>query len=264
MAVRIAHASIDENKKTTGGTAGDQTGKEVCVRSWYSGGWEFVARPKNQVLAENIDTAAEAGCNNPNVGYDQGGRNTLLNAAKAVDFDLSKIANACESDCSSFVSVCVRAALGWNFYTGNAPTTRTLKSVLKGTGEFEILEDSKYLTSDKYLRRGDILCKAGSHTVMVLDNGSAASTQVSAPAAATTSKVDYTMEMRKLKKGCTGEDVKALQILLIGRGYDCGKYGADGDFGAATDKAVRAFQKDKGQTVDGVAGKATMSGLLGV
>ena len=150
MAVRIAHASIDENKKTTGGTAGDQTGKEVCVRNWYSGGWEFVARPKNQVVAENIATAAEAGCNNPNVGYDQGGRNTLLNAAKAVDFDLSKIANACEADCSSFVSVCVRAALGRDFYTGNAPTTRTLKNVLKGTGGFEILEDSKYLTSDSY------------------------------------------------------------------------------------------------------------------
>ena len=264
MAVKIGHASIDENKQVKGGDAGDQTGKEVCVRNWYSGGWEFVARPKDQVVAENIATAAEAGCNNPNVGYDQGGRNTLFNEAKAVGFDLSKIANPCESDCSSFVSVCVRAALGRDFYTGNAPTTRTLKNALKGTGEFEILEDSKYLTSDKYLRRGDILCKSGSHTVMVLENGSAASTQVSTTADTTTSKVDYTMEMRKLKKGCTGEDVKALQILLIGRGYDCGKCGADGDFGAATDKAVRAFQKDKGQTVDGVAGKATMSGLLGV
>ena len=264
MTVKIGHASGDENKGIKGGTAGDQTGKEVCVRSWYSGGWEFVARPKDQAVAEKIAASAEAGCSNPNVGYDQGGRNTLLNAAKAVDFDLSKIANACEADCSSFVSVCVRAALGRDFYTGNAPTTRTLKNVLKGTGGFEILEDSKYLTSDKYLRRGDILCKAGSHTVMVLENGSAASTQVSTPATTTTSKVDYTMEMRNLKKGCTGEDVRALQILLIGRGYSCGKCGADGDFGAATDKAVRAYQKDKGLTVDGIAGKATMSGLLGV
>ena len=79
-----------------------------------------------------------------------------------------------------------------------------------------------------------------------------------------TKKGDYTMNMRNLQKGCIGEDVKALQILLIGRGYSCGSYGADGDFGGATDKAVRAYQKDKGLVVDGIAGKNTMSRLLGV
>jgi peptidoglycan hydrolase-like protein with peptidoglycan-binding domain len=67
-----------------------------------------------------------------------------------------------------------------------------------------------------------------------------------------------------LKLGVKGETVRALQILLIGKGYDCGKYGADGDFGTATDKAVRAYQKDKGLTVDAIAGKDTMTSLLGV
>lgn len=80
----------------------------------------------------------------------------------------------------------------------------------------------------------------------------------------TETKGDYTMEMRNLKKGCKGEDVKALQILLIGRGYSCGKYGADGDFGSGTEKAVKAYQKDKKLEVDGIAGKQTMSSLLGV
>lgn len=79
----------------------------------------------------------------------------------------------------------------------------------------------------------------------------------------TTNKGDYTMEMRNLKKGCKGEDVRALQILLIGRGYSCGGSGADGDFGSNTDKAVRAYQKAKGLTQDGIAGKNTMSSLLG-
>ena len=32
--IRLAHASIDENGKVSGGAAGDQTGKEVCIRSW--------------------------------------------------------------------------------------------------------------------------------------------------------------------------------------------------------------------------------------
>lgn len=79
----------------------------------------------------------------------------------------------------------------------------------------------------------------------------------------TTAKGDYTMEMRNLKKGCKGEDVRALQILLIGRGYSCGSYGADGSFGGATDTAVRKYQKAKGLEVDGVAGKNTMGSLLG-
>lgn len=79
----------------------------------------------------------------------------------------------------------------------------------------------------------------------------------------TKTKGDYTMEMRNLKKGCKGEDVRALQILLIGRGYSCGSKGADGDFGSNTDSAVRRYQKAKGLEVDGIAGKNTMSSLLG-
>lgn len=77
-------------------------------------------------------------------------------------------------------------------------------------------------------------------------------------------KGDFTLEMRNLKKGCEGADVQALQILLNGKGYKCGS--ADGIFGTKTDKAVRAYQGDSDGTlaVDGIAGKATMSALLGV
>ena len=75
---------------------------------------------------------------------------------------------------------------------------------------------------------------------------------------------DYTLEMRNLKKGCKGEDVCALQILLIGNGFSCGKYGADGDFGAATDSAVREYQLKNRLVVDGIAGANTMKKLLGI
>ena len=78
----------------------------------------------------------------------------------------------------------------------------------------------------------------------------------------TTTKGDYTMEMTNLKKGMSGENVRALQILLNGRGYSCGS--ADGVFGAKTETAVVKFQKAKGLTQDGIAGKNTMSALLGV
>lgn len=59
---------------------------------------------------------------------------------------------------------------------------------------------------------------------------------------------------RTLRDGDEGEDVKALQTNLIRLGYDCGKWGADGDFGDATEIAVEKFQKDHGLTVDGIYG----------
>ena len=77
-------------------------------------------------------------------------------------------------------------------------------------------------------------------------------------------KGEYTMEMRNLANGDTGEDVRALQILLIGRGYSCGYSGADGIFGGNTDTAVRQYQQDNGLDIDGIAGKNTMGRLLGV
>ena len=76
------------------------------------------------------------------------------------------------------------------------------------------------------------------------------------------------VEVNVLKKGAKGDDVKAMQILLMGYGYKMennGKtYGADGSFGAATDKTLRTFQKDKKLTVDGICGPDTWSKLLGV
>ena len=173
MAVRIGHASGDENRKAKGGAAGDQTGRELRISSWYNGGWQFVARAKDPEVAERIAAAAEAGCANECIGYDQSQRNTLNTQAKKVGYDLSKITTKCETDCSAFVSVCVQAAgVDVPYSYGNAPTTSNLKNVLNKTGAFDILTDSKYLIGPNYLRRGDILCKAASHTVMVLDGGS--------------------------------------------------------------------------------------------
>ncbi len=82
-----------------------------------------------------------------------------------------------------------------------------------------------------------------------------------APAATQSQKGDYTMEMKNLQKGMSGENVRALQILLNGNGYNSGA--ADGIFGAKTDAAVRAYQKAQSLQADGIAGKNTMGRLLG-
>lgn len=43
---KIAHASLNEKGKITGGEPGDQTGKEICIRSFYtpSYGWKYHLR----------------------------------------------------------------------------------------------------------------------------------------------------------------------------------------------------------------------------
>ena len=45
--VQIVHASINENGTTTGGKTGDQTGKEICIRSYYNKNWDCVLRYMN-------------------------------------------------------------------------------------------------------------------------------------------------------------------------------------------------------------------------
>ena len=74
----------------------------------------------------------------------------------------------------------------------------------------------------------------------------------------------YELSFRTLKYGSKGEDVKALQILLMGNGCSCGKRGADGDFGIATENAVKKYQRKVGLTADGIAGPLTWSSLLGI
>ena len=71
------------------------------------------------------------------------------------------------------------------------------------------------------------------------------------------------VKLETLKKGSESASVKALQTLLIGYGYDCGKHGADGDFGADTERAVCDYQKKEKLTVDGEVGRNTWTKLLG-
>ena len=80
----------------------------------------------------------------------------------------------------------------------------------------------------------------------------------------TNKKGTVEVKVSVLKKGAKGEQVKALQMLLIGNGVSCGKSGVDGSFGGDTDKAVRTYQKKKGLEVDGSVGSNTWNKLLGV
>lgn len=187
MAVRIAHASISENGNAGWdgkAKAGDQTGREVCTRDWYNKPWKAVIRPNDAAVAEKIAKAAEQGAANNKIGYDQSQRTTLYNQAKAHGWDLSKITEACETDCSAFVAVCVNAAgiaVSKDIYTGNELTA------LKNTGKFTVYTDSAHVAKSENLKRGDILLGDG-HTAMVISNGQAAVSTPQPQPAATTNK----------------------------------------------------------------------------
>lgn len=66
---------------------------------------------------------------------------------------------------------------------------------------------------------------------------------------------------RLLKRGMMGSDVAALQGDLIALGYSCGRWGADGEFGEATERAVKAYQADRGLARDGHVGAKTRAAL---
>ena len=279
MAIKIGHASISE-KGTVTGNAGDSNGKEVCTRGWYNGGWQFVLRPTSTTLAEKSAKTCEKGCANSNIGYDQNQRNTLNTQAKKVNYDLSKITTKCETDCSAFMTVCAISGGANIEYGSNAPTTSTMKVRFTLGGDYKVLTESKYLTSDKYLKRGDILVKAGSHTVMVLENGSGITsgnlytkTQfIKDIQRSINAKVDGIAGEETLSKTVTVSAtknrthavVRYIQKYLNSLGYDCGS--VDGIAGAKFKKGVVKFQKAKGCVADGevTAKGKTWKKLLGL
>lgn len=233
-------------------TPGDQhSGLEVSTQEWYlhSKGWVLL-RATSAAVREKIAVAMERACANNNIGYSQPTRNTLYNDVKPYGFDPAKTTKPVNTDCSALVRVCVNFA---GITVGDFITSSEA-STLMATGAFEKLTDSKYTTKPDYLMRGDILVtKTKGHTVVVLSNGDKADQEAVSPA--------YKLGDRILRNGTEGEDVKELQTMLIQLGYDCGSWGADGEFGDATELAVRAFQQAHDCAVDGEVGPETLAAL---
>ncbi len=88
--------------------------------------------------------------------------------------------------------------------------------------------------------------------------GSAAYAVTRADRAADTAQT-AAIETAVLRQGSTGGEVKEVQRRLKQWGYYTGS--VDGVFGAATKKAVIAFQKKNGLTADGIVGKSTYAAL---
>lgn len=251
----ISNCGHDENGDYEYGQAGDQTGTEWEIKPWYrygTSGWDVVLRFEDRSVAQMIADIARAAANNNLVGYDQKNRYSYWEHLQASNYDPAQITVACEADCSSGVVANVKAA-GYRLGISklkNVPIMYTVTSdlhyKLKSAGAIE-LRDSKYLTSDKYLRPGDILLAISHHTATNLDMGSNASWDGSSG--------------NVLSKGSTGADVKDMQTKLIACGYSCGSAGADGDFGEGTETALKNFQRDYNLVIDGIFGDASRAKL---
>lgn len=298
MTQYIVAARIDENGRASGGAVGDQTGREVTVQTLSSSGkWTSILRPHRNasVIVQQAFNAAA----NDNIGYDQSNRTSLYSLAKASGWNLSKVGR-CECDCSSLVAVlanCAGYPVSKDMYTGNE------RSVLKSAGWSQIAYSASVLRpGDVLWRSGHTGVYVGtlpyytygsqSSNTHSSGSGSIKSVQQWANSYANAGlNVDgingpktrrglckchqkaigavpdgiWGSETRGktkvLKKGSTGNDVKVLQGALICLGYDTG--GFDGIFGSKTDAATRSYQRSKGLSVDGQAGKATFGSLFG-
>ena len=88
------------------------------------------------------------------------------------------------------------------------------------------------------------------------------STPAPEPAKETTCQV--TVSLPVIKYGDASMYVKVMQTLLIGRGFNCGWWGADGEYGQQTKIALFQFQQKNNLTTDNICGQATWKALLGV
>ena len=68
---QIVHASINEKGEIIGGKEGDQTGREICTRTYYDYPWEVVLRYPDAALASEAVAFAVGIAEDPAHGYDQ-------------------------------------------------------------------------------------------------------------------------------------------------------------------------------------------------
>lgn len=303
MAIKIGHASISE-KGTIYGSTGDQTGGEICTRSWYSFPWDVYLECNDEELAEKAAKYMEEICANNSFGYSQ---YTRWDGYNSIVSNGGKVQGARgDFDCSSLV-ISVYALAGLDITTGSG-YTGTIEKTMVDSGKFTAYHDSKHIYTDKYAKRGGIFLNTKNHVCLALSNGALAeqsipvvSTPPAAPAqnnmANTSTSSSYTLTdfvtdcqtiLGASIDGIAGPEtlgktitvsryrnathpiVLPIQKRLLALGKKLPVYGADGEFGSETAQAVKAVQREiyPNQTynIDGEISKgaSTWQRLLGL
>ncbi|MBR0040964.1 MAG: peptidoglycan-binding protein [Oscillospiraceae bacterium] len=89
---------------------------------------------------------------------------------------------------------------------------------------------------------------------------SQSSTQPAAPQKEQTCTVTVTLPV--VNYGDKGEYVKLMQQRLIAKGFSCGVWGADGDYGNGTKQALLTFQREQGIGQDAICGQQSWTKLF--
>lgn len=263
MPIKICHASIDENGKISGGAAGDQTGREVCCRLWYSKPWNYYIECLDEALGNQAANLFLEICSSNLCGYDQSNRISLYDALIANGKKVSGM-KKCETDCSAAVAT-IYNILGLSIHP--SCTTRNIRSALLATGKFKAYSDSAHIFADRYAKRGGLYLREGSHIVMAVENGSAYSpsrqphnpsdSKPQAPAAS--SKLTLSSSVASVQNwlnkyyhaalsedGLYGKKTKA--ALIKAWQTEAGGLSVDGCFGPASKKAASSHIIKKGST----------------
>lgn len=192
----IVHASINEKGKTTGGKPGDQTGKEICVRSFYNykGGWDYHFRFSDAISTQ---PATKPSATPKNDLVTLGQQHTINYTGHSITVDGI-----------------------------NGPNTKA-----------NIVRCFQVAMNHDYGSRLKVDGACGKNTINALGK-------------------------HYVKHGETQEMVRAVQVALYCYGFNPGK--TDAIFGDNTKLAVLQFQRAKGLTADGIAGKNTIKALMGI
>ena len=203
-------------------------------------------------------------------------------------------------DCSSAVITAWEHA-GVPVKTKGATYTGNMLGVFTTNG-FEVITHEVNLKTGAGLKRGDVLLNTAHHTAMYCGNGKEVEASINEKGTAhggqpgdqtgkeflirgyrnypwthvlryagptTTANITtggkYMFSVGSVKSGTKGNDVKLLQRLLKSNGFrgaDGKLLTLDGDCGANTVYAIKAYQVKKGLSADGIAGPATWKKIL--
>lgn len=274
----VSNCGKNEFGSATGGLAGDQTGKEFWLINWYNFGQSVVYRYPNKVVADLIGDIAEKSAKNDNIGYDQNTRLSFHTQLKNFNWHPEKIIAPCNADCSSATAAIVIACghqlmenedknlrkIGERFVEMMSPmdTTWNIGEDLANCG-FIALRETKYLSSDAFLRKGDINLNDSSHVNVVVSDGFKIPEEDEEIKHEEYPPKSYGYVTLQLGDGLNRprNDVKAMQCCLLMNGYSLE---ADGEYGTVTRQKVKEFQRERDLKIDGICGPATWQELIKV
>ena len=139
-------------------------------------GWPYtVFRYPDEKIARTMAFLAGDIANNDLVGYDKSGdRATLFRELQKVNYDPTLIQQACECDCSAFISAVIFSAFKLGNVTGKSvnPEMNT-ESLFGGLPRLVFSKvmgpaNQDSIKASGQLQMGDILVKSGSHTLICI------------------------------------------------------------------------------------------------